>query len=181
MNTNLQETCHGNFMVIDQMGVLITGEHGIGKSELALALIELGHQFVSDDSVDLTRENNKIIGRCPEVIDKFMIIAGIGAINLAKLFEQKLFVSQHQLQLVINLIDPSNMPTIEDPLNPITHKKTILGIEIPEIVFPALAAKSLPLLIETVVRNFHLKLNGYDTGVEFTKRHRKASGTTHDS
>jgi len=180
MSTKLQKTYHGNFIVIDQVGVLIIGEHGIGKSELALALIELGHQFVCDDSVDLYNESNKIIGRCPKVIDKLMIIAGIGVINLEKLFKQKSFIDEHELQLVVHLVNPSDMPTIEDPLNPITQSKTMLGIEIPEIIFPASAAKSLPLLVETLVRNYHLKLNGYDTSIEFTKRHRKASGTTHD-
>ncbi|WP_423063674.1 HPr kinase/phosphorylase [Candidiatus Paracoxiella cheracis] len=180
MNTNKKTTLHGNFMIIDQLGVLITGDHGIGKSELSLALMDLGHQFISDDSVDLCCRDNKIIGTCPDVIDKFMIIAGIGVINLEKLFTPEAFACEHALQLIIHLVDPRDMPAIEDPLNPISKSEKILGIEIPEIIFPASAAKSLPLLIETLARNYHLKLNGYDTSVEFTKRHRQASGTTHD-
>lgn len=167
-------------MVVDQLGVLISGDHHIGKSELSLALIDRGHQFVSDDTVDLCRKGNQIIGTCPEVIDKFMIIAGIGVVNLEKLFSEKVLAAQHELQLIIQLIQPEKTPTINDPLNPILKSRKILNIEIPEIIFPVYAAKSLPLLIETLICNFHLKLNGYDTSVEFTKRHRKASGTKYD-
>lgn len=180
MNTRNTATLHGNFMVVDQLGVAITGAPGSGKSELALALLERGHRFVSDDAVDLYCDGNKVMGRCPNVSAKFMLIAGIGVINIAKLFGNTAFVPEYELQLIIQLVNPEEMPTHADPLHPLLKSIKIRDVTIPKIVFPASTARRLPLLIETLIRNYRLKLDGYDAGVEFTKRQRFASGTAYD-
>lgn len=174
MNT---QTLHGNFMRIEQLGVFITGENDIGKSELALALLDRGHQLISDDVVDFHREDQKIIGCCPTLIHNFLNVSGIGMVNVEKLFEKKAITSNHPLQLIIRLVQPDNMPPIENPLSPYLQEKDILGITIPAITFPVFPAKSLPLLIEVLVKNHQLKCAGYNAAADFAKRHEKARGT----
>ena len=89
------QTLHGNFMLIDQLGVLIKGSHDIGKSELALALIDRGHELISDDVVDLHREDQHIIGSCPALIRNFLNVSGIGMVNVEKLFGKNAVASEH--------------------------------------------------------------------------------------
>ena len=77
---------HGGLLSIYGKGVLIRGESGMGKSEIALELIKRGHLLVADDRVDCYRIHNKIVGKAPELLSGMLEIRGIGIINVACMF-----------------------------------------------------------------------------------------------
>ena len=166
------------------MGVLVTGEVNIGKSELSLALIDRGHQLVCDDIVDLKKENNQLIGTCPpSIANGYILISGIGITNILKLFGVDSVIHQHTVHLSIALVKPEKISPIKNPLNPLYQTETILGVIVPKILFPVHTEQNLPLLIETLVRHHHLKMEGTNPGFHFHKHFRKArqSGDDHDS
>ena len=176
-----KETLHANFLVIDQVGVLITGEVNIGKSELSLALIDRGHQLVCDDIVDLKEENNQLIGTCPpSIANGYILITGIGITNVLKLFGVDSVINQHEVHLSIVLVKPEKMSPIKNPLSPLYQIATILGIIVPKILFPVHTEQNLPLLIETLVRHHRLRMEGTDPGFHFHKHLRQARND-HDS
>ena len=165
------------------MGVLVTGEVNIGKSELSLALIDRGHQLVCDDVVDLKEENNQLIGTSPpSIANGYILITGIGITNVLKLFGVDSVIHQHKVHLSIDLVKPEKISPIKNknPLNPLYQTETILGVIVPKILFPVHTEKNLPLLIETLVRHHHLKMEGTNPGFHFHKHLRKARDD-HDS
>lgn len=175
-----KETLHANLLVIDKLGVLITGEPNIGKSELTLALLDRGHQLVCDDVVDIMQKNNKLIGSCPAVTNGYILVASIGIIDVSKLFGLNAVVIQHEIHLSVALVNSENILPLEDPLNPIYQNEIILGVTLPKIIFPVCAGRSLPLLIEVLLRNHQLRRDGYDPSVNFNIRWQKVKNR-HDS
>ncbi|MFW0073028.1 MAG: HPr kinase/phosphorylase [Coxiella-like endosymbiont] len=175
-----QKTLHANLLVIDRLGVLITGESNIGKSELTLALLDRGHQLVCDDVVDIIQKNNKLIGSCPAVTNGYVLISGIGIIDVSQLFGLDAVVMQHEIHLSIALVNPENEPPIEDPLSPIYQNEIILGVTLPKIIFPVYAGRSLPLLIEALLHSHQLRRHGCDPSANFNIRLQKVKNR-HDS
>ena len=154
---HVKQTLHANFLVIDKIGVLITGKTNFGKSELSLALIDRGHQLVCDDVVDIKKEKNQLIGTCPSIANGYILITGIGIIDVPKLFGLNAVINEHEIHLSIILVKPEEMPSIENPLNPLYQSEIILDIKLPKI-FISMNRKHLPLLIEILVRNHRLKM-----------------------
>lgn len=175
----MKSSIHGNLVVIDQLGVLITGERDIGKSELSLALIDRGHQLVCDDVVDIEKKADKIIGRCPELINNYLLINGIGMIDVAKLFGAKSVLSSHEIHLNIELRKAAHLPALQDPLKPMTESFSLEGVTLPKFLFPTIENKGLPLLIEILVRNHRLALDGYNVSDVFNQRYQQEQ--QHDS
>lgn len=161
---------HGNMLVIKDCGVLIRGRENMGKSELALALIDRGHKLVCDDCVEILLEKNKLIGQCPKINNQFIHINGIGVIYVTELFGENSFIERYPLQLAITLVKPAEMPVSENSLTPCYEKLVFYDIEIPNIIFPAVGDRSLPLLIETLVRSHLLKLAGRSPSDLFHER-----------
>src|SRR3990167_7271928 len=170
-------TLHGNLLVIDKLGVCLVGESGIGKSELTLAMIDRGHRFISDDAIDIQKKENQLIGSAPTVNRGFLIAAGVGVVNIQQLFGRQALLPRHSIHLIVELVNPNKITTAKNLLAHVMKAKKILGITTPTIVFPVYAAKSLPLLIETVIRNYHCKQRGYDSAIEFSKRLEKKRDT----
>ncbi|QTS84130.1 HPr kinase/phosphorylase [Coxiella endosymbiont of Amblyomma nuttalli] len=175
-----QKTLHANLLVIDTLGVLITGAPDIGKSELTLALFDRGHKLVCDDVVDVVQQNNKLIGSCPTITNGYILVTDIGVIDVSKLFGLDSVIVQHEIHLSIALVNLKDRVSIKDPLNPVYQNEIILGVSLPKIVFPIHTGRNLPLLIEILVRNHRLKKEGYDPSVNFSMRLQKAKNK-HDS
>ncbi len=171
MPNSLIPSLHGNFLVIDKLGVIITGEPNIGKSELSLALLDRKHQLVCDDVVELKKQQEKLIGVCPALTRHYLMISGIGVLDIQKLFGPQSICREHPIDLIIHLVKLEKMPAIEDPLHPLYESLTLMNITIPKILFPAQVGKSLPLLVETLVRNHHLKISGDDAGEKFNRHY----------
>jgi len=163
---------HGVFMDVLGLGVLITGESGVGKSELALELISRGHGLVADDVVEISRIAAKTLeGRCPPVLKDFLEVRGLGVLNIRVIFGETAVRPKMNLKLIVHLEKPSQpgaAPAERLPLHELT--KDILGLPIREIVIPVAAGRNLAVLVEAAVRNYILQLRGYDSTQEFIAR-----------
>ena len=163
---------HGVFMDVLGLGVLITGESGVGKSELALELISRGHGLVADDVVEISRIAAKTLeGRCPPLLKDFLEVRGLGVLNIRVIFGETAVRPKMNLKLIVHLAKPGHAgaaPTERLPLHELTLD--ILGLPIREVVIPVAAGRNLAVLLEAAVRNYILQLRGYDSTQEFIAR-----------
>src|ERR1039457_7040477 len=160
---------HGVFMDVLGLGVLITGESGVGKSELALELISRGHGLVADDVVEVSRIAAKTIeGRCPPLLKDFLEVRGLGVLNIRAIFGQTAVRPKMNLKLTAHLEKPGQpgaAPTERLPLHELTED--ILGMSIRKIIIPVAAGRNLAVLLEAAVRNYILQLRCIDSTKEF--------------
>jgi len=163
---------HGVFMDVLGLGVLITGESGVGKSELALELISRGHGLVADDVVEISRIAAKTLeGRCPPVLKDFLEVRGLGVLNIRTIFGETAVRPKMNLKLIVHLEKPGQTgapPTERLPLHELTED--ILGMSIRKIIIPVAAGRNLAVLLEAAVRNYILQLRGIDSTQEFIAR-----------
>lgn len=168
---------HGVLMDILGLGVLITGESGLGKSELGLELISRGHGLVADDAVDLYRVNQDTIeGRCPELLRNLLEVRGIGLLDIRAIFGETAVRRKMRLKLIVHLVRKETLERDYEriPYEPLTQD--VLGIPVRKAVIQVVAGRNLAVLVEAAVRNTILQLRGIDTYQEFVERHRKAMG-----
>ena len=168
---------HGVLMDILGLGVLITGESGLGKSELGLELISRGHGLVADDAVDLFRVNQDTIeGRCPELLRNLLEVRGIGLLDIRAIFGETAVRRKMRLKLIVHLVRRETLERDYEriPYEPLTQD--VLGIPVRKAVIQVVAGRNLAVLVEAAVRNTILQLRGIDTYQEFVERHRKAMG-----
>lgn len=168
--TSNELTYHGVFLNIHGIGTLLTGKSGCGKSELALSLINRGHQLITDDIVILCRNNGELLGKCPELLQDFLQIKNMGIMNIRKMFGEKAVLNEARLELIINLKE--NTKTHSDSIFPKIQFCNILDIKVPEIIVPKNSPHTFTL-VECAVLNYHLQKNGYDANDEFIKKQRK--------
>lgn len=165
-------TLHGVYMEVHAIGVLLTGPSGVGKSELALELIIRGHRLVADDAPQFSLIAPDIInGTCPELLQDFLEVRGLGIINVRKLFGDSAIKSNKYLKLIIRL-EPSDKEKIRqiDRLDGSYTTSSILDVDIPEITLPVAPGRNLAVLLECAARNHMLRISGYNASVEFTQR-----------
>lgn len=167
---------HGVFMDVLGLGVLITGESGVGKSELGLELISRGHGLVADDVVEISRiAVNTLEGRSPALLRDFLEVRGLGLLNIRTIFGETAVRPRMRLRLVAHLERPSPAlgETIERlPLAEISEE--ILGVTVRKVVIPVAAGRNLAVLLEAAVRNHILQLRGIDSTAEFMARQKSA-------
>ena len=166
---------HGVFMDILGLGVLITGESGMGKSELGLELISRGNGLVADDSVDLYRINQTTIeGRCPDLLQNLLEVRGIGLLDIRAIFGETAVRRKMRLKLIVHLVRRETMEREYErlPYEPLTQD--VLGIPVRKAIIQVVAGRNIAVLVEAAVRNAILQLRGVDTYQEFVERHRKA-------
>ncbi len=170
-----RSSMHGVFMDILGLGVLITGESGLGKSELGLELISRGNGLVADDAVDLYRINQTTIeGRCPELLENLLEVRGIGLLDIRGIFGETAVRRKMRLKLIVHLVRRETLEREYEriPYEPLTQD--ILGIPVRKVVIQVVAGRNIAVLVEAAVRNTILQLRGIDTYQEFVERHRKA-------
>jgi len=173
-----RSTMHGVFMDILGMGVMITGESGLGKSELGLELISRGHGLVADDAVDLYRINQTSIeGRCPELLQNLLEVRGIGLLDIKAIFGETAVRRKMRLQLIVHLVRRETMERDYErmPYEPLYQD--VLGVPVRKAVIQVVAGRNIAVLVEAAVRNTILQLRGIDTYQEFVARHRAAMGS----
>jgi HPr kinase/phosphorylase len=168
-------TRHGVFLDVLGMGVLITGESGVGKSELALELISRGSGLVADDVVELYHIAPETLeGRSPELLKDFLEVRGLGMLNIRTIFGETAVRTKKNLKLIVQLEKPVGgvVPGLERlPLN--ASSEDIMGISIRKVVLPVAAGRNLAVLAEAAVRNYVLQLRGIDSTQEFIQRQEK--------
>ena len=166
---------HGVFMDILGLGVLITGESGLGKSELGLELISRGNGLVADDAVDLFRINKTTIeGRCPELLQNLLEVRGIGLLDIRAIFGETAVRRKMRLKLIVHLVRKETLERDYDriPFEPLTQD--VAGIPVRKVVIQVVAGRNIAVLVEAAVRNTILQLRGIDTYQDFVDRQRKA-------
>ena len=168
-------TMHGVFMDILGMGVLITGESGLGKSELGLELISRGNGLVADDAVDLYRIHQATIeGKCPELLQNLLEVRGIGLLDIRAIFGETAVRRKMRLKLIVHLVRKETLEREYErmPYEPLTQD--VLGVPVLKAVIQVVAGRNIAVLVEAAVRNTILQLRGIDTYQEFIDRHRRA-------
>lgn len=165
---------HGVFIDVLGIGVLITGDSGAGKSELALELISRGHGLVADDVVDIARVASGVLeGRCPEMLKDFLEVRGLGILNIRTIFGETACRRKMRLKLIAHL---QRRPAGQDePLRlPLDGEEVqdVLGVPVRRVVLPVAAGRNLAVLLEAAVRNTILQLRGIDSTQEFVDRQR---------
>src|SRR5213075_194594 len=166
---------HGVFMDVLGIGVLITGESGVGKSELALELISRGHGLVANDVVEISRiAAGALEGRCPPMLKDFIEVRGLGLLNIRTIFGETAVRRKMKLRLIAHLAKPlpgGKDPTERLPLAELSEE--ILGVNVRKVIIPVAAGRNLAVLVEAAVRNEILKLRGIDTTAEFLARQKQ--------
>jgi HPr kinase/phosphorylase len=157
------------------MGVLITGESGVGKSELGLELISRGHGLVADDVVEVSRISpDSLEGRCPELLKDFLEVRGLGLLNIRTVFGETACRRKMKLKLIAHMQKPLvGVPeTARLPLD--AQNETILGVAVRKVVIPVAAGRNLAVLLEAAVRSTILQFRGIDSMTEFLERQQRA-------
>jgi HPr kinase/phosphorylase len=170
-------TMHGVFMDILGMGVLITGESGLGKSELGLELISRGNGLVADDAVDLYRINQTTLeARCPDLLQNLLEVRGIGLLDIRAIFGETAVRRKMRLKLIVHLVRRETLERDYErlPSEPLTQD--VLGIPVHKVVIQVMAGRNIAVLVEAAVRNTILQMRGIDTYQEFIERQRRAMG-----
>ncbi|MDP3607550.1 MAG: HPr(Ser) kinase/phosphatase [Methylophilus sp.] len=166
---------HGVFMEVQGFGVLIKGNPAIGKSELALELISRGHRLVADDIVDFYRISpERVEGRCPELLQDFLEVRGLGILNIRALFGDNAVKPTKPLDLMIQLeLADALSPHKLDRLNAKTQFERVLEVDISKVVIPIAAGRNIAVLVEVAVRNHMLLLRGINATQQFIKRQKQ--------
>lgn len=166
---------HGVMMDVLGVGVLITGDSGVGKSELALELISRGHGLVADDVVEISRiAPTTLEARCPPLLKDFIEVRGLGLINIRAIYGETAVRPKMKLKLVAHLERPGGAAVAAERLPLAELAEEILGVTVRKVVIPVAAGRNLAVLLEAAVRNYILRLRGMDSAAEFLARQKRA-------
>lgn len=165
-----QVVVHGSFVDVYGVGMLFVGRSGIGKSEVALDLIERGHRLVADDVVMLTKKREAVLmGTGTSLVQHFMEIRGLGIIDIRQMFGIRSIRFQKRLEIVVELEDWDDSGSYtrtgldELPLD-------ILGVEISKVKLPIFPGKNITVISEVIAINYLLRTYGYDASQVFSEK-----------
>lgn len=168
---------HGVFMDVLGLGVLITGDSGVGKSELGLELISRGHGLVADDVVEIAcLAADTLEGRCPPMLKDFIEVRGLGLLDVRTIFGETAVRPKMRLRLIAHLDKPASAGSrdVTERLPLVEQSEAILGVTVRKVVIPVAAGRNLAVLLEAAVRNYILQLRGIHSGAEFMARQKRA-------
>ena len=166
---------HGVLLEVHGMGVLLTGESSVGKSELALELITRNHRLIADDAPEFSRVGpDTVRGRCPEALRDFLEVRGLGILNIRAMYGDSAIKLSKDLRLVVHLerFAPENFQQL-DRLRGSYRKRLVLDIEIPEVTLPVASGRNLAVLVEAAVRDQILLRKGYNAAEALSQRQRE--------
>ena len=167
-------TLHGVFLEIYSIGVLVTGESGSGKSELALELVTRGHRLVADDAPEFTQIAPDVLdGTCPDLLQDMLELRGLGVLNIRQMFGDTAVKRNKYLRLIVHLSRPSlePSPTGMERLTGDLGTRRVLDLDVPMITLPVMAGRNLAVLTEAATRMHILRSKGVDPAAAFMARH----------
>ncbi len=167
-----QVSLHGSLVDVYGVGVLLQGKAGIGKSEVALDLVERGHRLVADDVVVATRKHDVVMGAGTDLVQHFMEIRGLGLIDVRAMFGIRAIRFQKRIELIVNLQlwDPDEDYTRVDMIE---EHKDVVGVDLPLVRLPVTPGKNITVICEVIAMNYLLRHYGYNPADVFAKRLRK--------
>ncbi len=165
-----QSVIHGSFIDVYGIGVVLVGRSGIGKSEVALDLVERGHRLVADDVITITRKGEGILmGAGTDVVKHFMEVRGLGLIDIRSIFGIRSIRFQKRVEVIVELEDWRR--DLEYTRTGLDHDNlSVLGVEIPHVKLPIFPGKNITVIVEVIAMDYLLKHYGYDAAREFSKR-----------
>lgn len=164
MLTNNQQTISGNALRIFDVGVLLLGASGTGKSDVSLDLLTRGHALVADDSVCLSREGDHLFATCPSLGQGFLYAYELGMVDVTHAVHAEAYASCVEIELAIRL--ESKVTKLMDLLEP-SEQLILLEISIPCFSFSHFTSRPMAAIIETLVRCFKLQKKGYNALSQF--------------
>ncbi len=168
-------TVHGVYMEVMGMGVLITGEPGIGKSELALELLSRNHRLIADDAVELVRVGpDVLVGQCPGALSDYLEVRGLGILDVRLMFGETAVRHKKRLHLIVRLEQMKSSQWHKlDRLRALERTHTILDVAVPEVVLFVGPGRNLAVLVEAATRAHILRMWGINPVEQFLERHQR--------
>ncbi|MFC1562417.1 HPr(Ser) kinase/phosphatase [candidate division KSB1 bacterium] len=165
-----RKTIHGTLVDVYGMGLLFTGRSGIGKSEMALDLIERGHRLVADDVITIVKTGDGILlGSGKEILTHHLEVRGVGIVDVLSLFGIKGVRMQKRIEVEVMLEDDKDINGFDRTGLQVEFSE-YLGVKIPLIRIPIYPGKNITVIAEAIAMDNILKLYGYNTSVEFNKK-----------
>ena len=162
---------HGVLVQVYGEGLLITGDSGIGKSEVALELVKRGHRLVADDAVELRRTNRGMLeGSAPKMIRYLMELRGVGLIDVRRIFGVGSVIPRHKVDLMVDFV-PWQENVEYDRMGLEDEHISYLDVEIPKITVPVAPARNLAIILEVAALNNRQKKLGYNTAKAFLEHY----------
>ncbi len=163
-------TRHGVLLDVYGVGVMLTGESGMGKSETALEMVKRGHRLVADDVLEIRRvAENRLSGTAPALTRHLLEIRGIGLIDVRYMFGVGAVIAEKSIDIVIEMEMWEDSKSY-DRLGLDEQTIPILDVKIPYILIPVRPGRNLAIVVEVAARNYRLKKLGYDVAKEFDRR-----------
>lgn len=178
LNVSLAQriTRHGVLVEVYGEGLLILGDSGIGKSEIAIELVKRGHRLIADDAVEIKRVSDKtLVGTAPELIRHYIELRGIGIVDVRRLFGMGAVKMSEKIDLVVNL-EPWQQGKFYERVGLQTEYTDIMGIQVPSITIPVNPGRNLAVVLEIAAMNNRQKKMGYNAALEFTEQADRAFG-----
>lgn len=166
---------HGVFMEVLGIGVLLTGDSGVGKSELALELVSRGNRLIADDSPEFSCiAPDTLNGTCPALLRDFLEVRGLGVLNIRAMFGDSAIKNNKYLRLIIHLKRMGDEEVRNlDRLQGNHSTCRILEVDVPQTSLPVAPGRNLAVLVEGAVRNHILSFSGYSAANDFAERQRQ--------
>jgi HPr kinase/phosphorylase len=168
-----QRAVHGSLVDVYGIGLLLLGKSGIGKSEVALDLVERGHRLVADDVVIATKRDESILmGTGTELVQHFMEVRGLGLVDVRSMFGIRAIRFQKRIEVVVHMQlwdddkEYTRINMVED-----THE--LLGVDLPKVEVPITPGKNITVICEVIAMNYLLRHYGHDPAEVFTERLRQ--------
>ena len=163
-------TQSGVLVEVYGIGLLLTGESGVGKSEAAIELLKRGHRLIADDAVEIKAiDANVVEGTAPELIRHYVELRGIGVVDVRQIFGVGAIKATQNIHLVVHLEQWTD-GTAYDRLGIDDNTINILGVDVPAITIPVKPGRNLAVILEVAAMNQRQKLMGYNAAQEFTRR-----------